>query len=456
MRESTTDVSIIWLDARNPGTFKQSLSDLEERLEIDDLQHLNPLDIDIIRSRLEDRKHGRWLLILDNVEHSHIAPASIANTGGKKKMTEPIDTLQSMISRFLPSAIHGTIVFISSSIQAVTQIAPDVNILEIPRMTTEESLTLLNQKSQRNFDSDDAKQLLIETSGIPRLLSRAGTDLYMTSSTITPKKYLEQLRDPMSQLRLQEAYTLGSPFTAIRSIRPSAVNLLAFMSFCDPDKIPRRLVRGIQNITRYRPYDKESDRGPEWKEKGVHIACDVGFEDDLALLKDRFLIRARPDDTMFRLDRFIRRGVHNWLRSTEALEFWMGCFVKILVNTPLHHELEDEEELTTLPYNPEVALELHPQEKESKTDLAHFLYHASDKALKHAAGRTLDRDQLQIYRRSVERSVDLREHVNLSSRPDIINKEMQLLRTVYGELQLWQEYGIADAWLERRGNQLPW
>ena len=379
------------------------------------------------------------MLILDNVEYSHIALASMANTGGKKKTDEPIDSFQSMISNFLPAAIRGTIVFISSSIQAVTQIAPDVNIFEIPRMTTEESLTLLNKKSQRNFNSNDAKQLLMETSGIPRLIARAGTDLYTMSSTITPKKYLEQLGDPLSQLRLQEAYTLGTPFNAIREIRPSAVNLLAFMSFCDPDKIPKRLIRQIQNITGYQPYNKGGDRGPQWKEGGVHDAFDVGFEDDLALLKDRFLIRARPDDKMFKLDRCVQRGVHNWLRSTEKPEYWMGCFVKILLNTPLHRELADEEELTTLPYDPEAVLELSPQEKESRSDLARFLYNASENALKHVAGQTLDRDQLQICRRSVERSVDLRKPAYLSSRPDIIDKEIQLLRTVYEKLQRWQD-----------------
>ena len=205
---------------------------------------------------------------------------------------------------------------------------------------------------------------------------------------------------------------------------------------------PRLLVK-----QRIDPCSNESTHS--FVQQVVHDAFDVGFEDDLALLKDRFLIRARPDDMMFKLDRFVQRGVHNWLRSTEKPEYWMGCFVKILLNTPLHRELADEEELTTLPYNPEAVLELSPQEKESRSDLARFLYNASENALKHVAGQTLDRDQLQIYRRSVERSVHLRKPAYLSSRPDIIDKEIQLLRTVYEKLQRWQDQGIAHEWLER-------
>ena len=45
---------------------------------------------------------------------------------------------------------------------------------------------------------------------------------------------------------------------------------------------------------------------------------------------------------------------------------------------------------------------------------------------------------------------------NLSSRPDIINKEMQLLPTVHEGFRLWLEYGIAHVWLEGRGDRLPW
>jgi tetratricopeptide (TPR) repeat protein len=113
-------------------------------------------------------------------------------------------------------------------------------------------------------------------------------------------------------------------FEHIRSIRPSATDLLSLMSFFDRQGVSENLLRVYDKIQNNTSSSEETTFGYNDND------TDHNFEDDITTLRDFSFISINRDSTVFMMHRLVQLSVHVWLKANRQLERWKEQFIMAL------------------------------------------------------------------------------------------------------------------------------
>ncbi|KAH8669304.1 hypothetical protein BGZ61DRAFT_116342 [Ilyonectria robusta] len=309
IRQRALNTWVFWVHASTRGRFEEAYRSIADRLE---LPRRNDPDVNIFRlvsEWLRVEENGSWEMILDNADDVDVF----------------FSTTQERLASFLPQNCNGSIVVTSRNMDVAERLVGGwSNILTIPAMKTEEACQLLQEKLEVGYDAGAATDLVRALDHMPLAITQAAAFINRRAPRMSIPTYLNEFRGSNKKkasilnkdagdLRRDESAsnsivtTWQITFEQIRRERPSAANLLSFMSFFNPQGIPESALQA------YARDHKE----------------DV-LEDDLETLRGYLLVAVMADKEIFEMHALVQFCTQVWLSSFSNIQRWKREFLKVI------------------------------------------------------------------------------------------------------------------------------
>ncbi|KAL6714262.1 hypothetical protein ACLMJK_007685 [Lecanora helva] len=315
IRERSPEIWVLWVHAGSTARFEQSFRDIANHIEIPGRQDPKVNIFRLVHDWLRDRKSGRWLLILDNIDNSDLfSEAGDAGQGGHE--TGVNGQRRQPVSAYLPQSQNGSILVTSRSKDVALKLVEEKDIVAVQPMAAADALSLFEKKLGPLHQGDNAAELAAALEFMPLAIAQAAAYISQRSPRYSVQQYLEDYRKSDrkktslldyegGQLRRDwEArnsiiITWQISFEYIRQKRPSASDLLSLMSFFDRQGIPEVLVRNraeIGNNNRSQE-DRDKHNSGEDEENSEDSTSerskDDGFKDDIQILRDYLFLSVK-------------------------------------------------------------------------------------------------------------------------------------------------------------------
>ncbi|KAH8645486.1 hypothetical protein BX600DRAFT_485071 [Xylariales sp. PMI_506] len=284
---------------------------------------------------------------------------------------------------YLPHCPNGSILMTTRTKDAARKLVEDRDILTIDPMTKDEAAALLQKKLAIHDNDVSLSDLAAALEYMPLAIVQAAAYITQQAPRCSVQKYLDQYREndrrkesllsrEGGQVRRdREAknsiiVTWQISFEHIRQVKPSAADLLSFMSFFDRQGIPDVLLRTRRrnaasnfenpiNMTKPVPssrmrrrvtvnalgrvknkrlrqrkahHNRNDDNTDE--ENALQSNMDDTFEDDIAFLRDYSFISVNEDGKTFEMHRLVQLATRRWLTENDQLEQWERQFLQNL------------------------------------------------------------------------------------------------------------------------------
>ncbi|RYP61640.1 hypothetical protein DL771_010059 [Monosporascus sp. 5C6A] len=298
IHDTSPQTSVFWVHAGSRPRFEEAYRSIAERLQLPRRNDPNVNVLRLVCDWLQTEEASSWVMVLDNVDDVNLFYPS-SNGGGNKAGCCPADgnpaarSEQRPLAAFLPKCRNGTILVTSRSMDAAEKLTGSHKaIYQISTMDDSQGLQLLRTKLEGDFDKDSAADLLRALDYIPLAITQAAAYINRRAPRVSVRTYLETmqksdkkkgslLNSDAGDLRRDETVsnsvvtTWQVTFEQIRRERPSAANLLFFMSFFNPQGIPEFVLHNYDtDLTDNVDIDAESN----------------DFEDDLDVLRGYSLV----------------------------------------------------------------------------------------------------------------------------------------------------------------------
>ncbi|KAH8656468.1 P-loop containing nucleoside triphosphate hydrolase protein [Ilyonectria robusta] len=309
VQQRTLNTWVFWVHASTRGRFEEAYRSIADRLE---LPRRNDPDVNVFRlvsEWLRVEENGPWEMILDNADDVGVF----------------FSTTQERLASFLPQNCNGSIVVTSRNMDVAERLVGGwSNILTIPAMKTEEACQLLQEKLEVGYDAGAATDLVRTLDHMPLAITQAAAFINRRAPRMSIPTYLNEFRGSnknkasilnkdAGDLRRDESASNSIvtawqiTFEQIRRERPSAANLLSFMSFFNPQGIPESALQA------YARNHKE----------------DV-LEDDLETLRGYLLVAVMADKEIFEMHALVQFCTQVWLSSFSNIQQWKREFLKVI------------------------------------------------------------------------------------------------------------------------------
>ncbi|KAM5353336.1 hypothetical protein ACJZ2D_016758 [Fusarium nematophilum] len=300
IHDTSPQTSVFWVHASSKLRFEKAYRSIAERLELPRRNVPNVDVLNLVRDWLQTEEAGSWLMVLDNADDANLFYPS-TNVGGNKAANQPADenavarSDQRPLAAYLPKRRSGTILVTSRSMDAAEKLTGSHKaVYRISTMDDAQGVELFWNKLKGDFDRDAATDLLQTLDYIPLAITQAAAYINRRAPRISIRTYLETFQksdnkkgslliSDAGDIRRDETVsksvvtTWQVTFEQIRRERPSAANLLSFMSFFNPQGIPDFVLHNYDtDLTGSEDTDSESD----------------DFEDDLDILRGYSLVFA--------------------------------------------------------------------------------------------------------------------------------------------------------------------
>src|SRR5690554_1627291 len=144
-RDSFPTTSIIWIHASTPRRLEKSYRDILAKLSIPEAPDMNVKLL--VENYLRDKKNGRWLMIVDNVDDESVVLEKVDDEDDED---EPDNT---RILSCIPKVPHGVVLFTSRYRSVAMNLTNSV--IELKQMSVDEGTALL--KTSLSDDFSDSK-----------------------------------------------------------------------------------------------------------------------------------------------------------------------------------------------------------------------------------------------------------------------------------------------------------
>ena len=357
---------MFWTPASNAARFEAAYKNIAESLQLPGRDSATVSLLQLVRSWLSSESNGQWLMIVDNadddslfrVQRQDAQNSSYSDTHGRL-----------MLADFLPQSQNGSILITSRNVDvAVRLTGRDNDVIRIRNMSTDQSLELLRNKLSHPLDAP-ATELLAALEYMPFAISRAAAYINKRWPRTTIASYTQEMHtgDKARELLLGQSTAnldtsedtsnsslaaLQITFERIREDRPSAADLLSFISFFNPQGIPEFLLR--------------------------YYSCHEGeFEDDLDLLRSYLLVTVNETGSSFEMHRLVQLATRACLQSSGGEDKWRRKFLCTLSKEFPTGEFNNWAQCRLLLPHVEPLVDTEPIDAEEAKWWAQILYNAS-------------------------------------------------------------------------------
>ncbi|CAI6093426.1 unnamed protein product [Clonostachys chloroleuca] len=139
IKETNSEVSVIWVHASSPERFQQSFSRIAEEFQIPGYENPKSNVLVLVQQWLEKKNCGKWLMVVDNADDAELF-------FGKPNPIEsnPLDA-STNLAQYLPVCAHGTLLITTRNKQIGVKLASGdgSSMLQVQEMNASESESLL-------------------------------------------------------------------------------------------------------------------------------------------------------------------------------------------------------------------------------------------------------------------------------------------------------------------------
>ncbi|KAJ5286714.1 hypothetical protein N7478_002400 [Penicillium angulare] len=339
VRQRSPETWVFWIHASNAARCEKSLRDLADRVEIPERDDRNANIFQLVGKWLQDKRIGKWILVLDNVDDDELIRKPLA-TGTESQSSSPINASTQPPLWYLLESSNGSIIIISRSKGVALNIASPKNLIEVQPMEKSEAMDLLQKKADIPAESEDIAPLVEALEFMPLAIVQAAAYITHRSPRCSVSQYLEKIQKSDREAAQLLNYAAGVlhrdweaknsilvtwqiSFDYIHGLRPSATGLLSLMSFFDRQGIPESILRVRQSQETHRdisPGENEDSSGEEGEGSLSGSDTDQCFEDDISTLTDFALISIGEQSTVFIMHRLVQLTVRTWMKTNGQLE----------------------------------------------------------------------------------------------------------------------------------------
>ncbi|KAJ4326683.1 hypothetical protein N0V84_002909 [Fusarium piperis] len=445
LQEAHPETSVFWVHANSAERFAHSYGNIARECEIPSYDESSGLDsLSAVKSWLESKDSGKWLMIVDNADDMQLFSPS----GAGEKLGE-----------YIPDCAHGTVLVTTRNLQVGSRLTKGKRPIEVNKMDEDEAVQLLIRGLQ-GID-EDPKDLLRLSSRLEFLpLALVQASAFIQENTITVDKYLELLdgsekglvdllsedfeavgRDSATPRAVTETWILS--FRQIAQQYPFAAELLSLMSLFDRQSIPMDFLE----------FYSEEKKGES--NSALQLVKALG------VLKAFSFIAAEKcgDHNMHRLVQLVTRA---WLnRNGTKKEFARWALLAVSDYYPYGHF---EDIPTCSAYLAHAYAVLNPEDIGSETDTKSTDIETEDKlvkaSLRHRVGgfflfqgRYVEAERLQ------REAIRAREELLGAEHPETLTVISDLASTLWRQDRLEEaeelETRVMEAWKRAEGEEHP-
>ena len=316
-------ISVFWVYAGTVERFRNAYREIARKLKIPGYQSSESDILRIVKEWLENKRSGRWLMILDNADDAEIMYGS-----GSIRL-----------ANYLPKSDQGSILLTTRFQKVGASFTSTRNVIKLQLMTLIESELLLrarlsDERSEENHSL--YQELARELERTPLALVQAAS--FMSQNCISLDIYLRMYRESdMSKIRLLSedfeddirdsdaknpiATTWIISFDYIRMHVPQAAELLSLMSIMDAQNIPDFLMPQGEDAISFN--------------KAIGTLEAFGF-----ISTKKQLPGPIQQHRLFDLHRLVRLAIRNWLKMNNTLDQRTAQVLKLLASFCLTAESE--------------------------------------------------------------------------------------------------------------------
>ena len=357
-KDSFPATSIIWIHASNPSRLEKSYHDVLAKLSIPDSPGLNVKLL--VENYLRERKNGRWLMIVDNVDDESVILEK-QDDGDDDGDHDGSGNLQ--ILSCIPQVPHGMVLFTSRYKSVAIQLTKE--LIELKQMSVGEGAALLKRSLNDDFsDSKNIETLLDELGYIPLAITHAAALMRVNCMDIA--KYLEiykesdddrieLLNHSFGKIRIGASgsdiprsvlTTWSMSFNYVLSSTtagPLASEFLSVMSFMDRQEIPSWLLRKFKpKVSKYQ------------------------FEAACGTLKAVSLI-SESSPGSFNMHRLVQLAMRRWLQGKGKHQEFADKAISLLNDSFPDGSFKTWKECSALVVHAETVLGLSPESSNAAT-----------------------------------------------------------------------------------------
>ena len=340
---------MFWAHASNASRFDHSVRDILGLLRVHGRQSPNADLYELLRSWLIDTRGRRWLLILDNADEAEYLLESPAVTSQKTDRT-PTPSGGRRLD-YIPTCDHGTVLITTRRRDMCLKMVHRTNMLEIPPMDADHALEMMQKKIGMQDQRDDIIRLAKALDFMPLAMAQAAAYIHKRAPRCSVQQYIEKLhrsqksklsllnRDETDLRRDREASnsiisTWQISFEHVHSVRPSAADLLSFMSFFDRQAIPQALllastIPDSDDVNQNGEDDDfgDNDLGDSQSDSGSRMD---ELDEDILLLRDYSFISVTSDSAIFEMHALVQLATQKWLGGNAKYSEWRNKFIQVL------------------------------------------------------------------------------------------------------------------------------
>ncbi|KAJ5092792.1 hypothetical protein N7456_008653 [Penicillium angulare] len=334
VRCQSADTWVLWIHASSMVRCEKSLRDLANRVKIPGRQDRDVNVFQLVGNWLQET--SKWILILDNVDDDEL-------------LCKPPAANEQPPLRYLLQGSCGSIILTSRNKSVALDIAGH-NIIEVHPMNETDAVGLLQKKLGATRESENMVQLARELECMPLAIVQAASFI-MHNPRYSILQYIETFqKSDREAVRLlnREACLLYRDWEAknsiiltwqisfdyIRKTRPSATNLLSFISFFDPQGIDEDILQAQHSHrlskTSCPGQHQKGSSSEDNTDNESDSSSDACFEDNITMLTDFALISIGQNCKVFTMHRLIKLTVQLWLKNHQELERWNAEFIHTL------------------------------------------------------------------------------------------------------------------------------
>ena len=324
VRRTSPDTRLFWMHASNSARLKEAFDDIAQMVGLCAQPSAAVDTVPAVYRWLSNETNGQWLMIVDNVDDE------IAIESQEDGQSIPLASL-------LPQSDHGAILVTSRNTDVARNlVGRQQDIIQVSAMNDSEAVELLRNKLGDKL-SDSATQLVNALDCIPLAVVQAAAYINRLRPRMSISDYLAQLKGVKGQVELlqkaapdmrRDKKALNSvlatwqiSFEHIRQQRPSAADLLSFMSFFNPQSIPEFMIRHYTDNK-----NKEQDSSSE---RQTNKEID-DFEEDVAVLRAFSLVDTKQREDEFEMHGLVQRATGVWLKLANRDEMWRRAFIQAM------------------------------------------------------------------------------------------------------------------------------
>jgi hypothetical protein len=390
VRSQAPAIWAFWVHASNATRFEQSFQDIADQAKIPGRKDPQANIFNLVENWLRDKKRGRWVLILDNVDDDEFLHKSSATAQGNAKNSRMNASTKPLLS-YLPRSLNGFIIITSRTREVALKMVDYKDLIEFKPMERSEALELFERKLEQR-ETQESRLLVEELEFMPLAIVQAASYIRTRAPRCSVSQYLRDFkkndREAGKLLKTEAGHiyrdseaknsilvTWQISFDHIRQKKPSAADLLSLMSFFDRQGIPEELLRAQHEKNHVLRPELSNDSSDDEGLFGSEVLDN--FEDDITTLRDFSFISVSKDSVFFTMHRLVQLTTRIWLEKHGQTERWKERFISTLYYKLPTGDYKDWEICRRLFPHVKAAMSQRPESQKSLREWATLLYNGA-------------------------------------------------------------------------------